>query len=94
MKPTRIGVFDTEKAAYTACEMAINARDRSNPVSLGNRPSDALPCNLDRTVQITVVSDAFRRKNYLERAKLFYEVRCVIAMQNDLVNNAVFITRS
>ncbi|RLN86967.1 hypothetical protein BBJ28_00013462 [Nothophytophthora sp. Chile5] len=69
---TSVGFFDTEKAAMTALEAAIKARDATNPFTGLNIRQSELPIELVKYFQVVVVSDRFQRKSQTERLEMIY----------------------
>eukprot|EP00644_Phytophthora_capsici_P007989 jgi/Phyca11/125363/e_gw1.58.76.1 len=69
-----VGFFDTEKAAMSALEAAVKARDATNPFTgLSIRRSE-LPIELVKCFQVFVVSDVFQRKTQNERLDMIYSL--------------------
>ncbi|GMF17266.1 unnamed protein product [Phytophthora lilii] len=67
-----VGFFDTEKAAMTALEAAVKARDVTNPFTGLNLRRSELPLELVKYFQVVVVSDRFQRKSQNERLDLVF----------------------
>ncbi|KAE9312113.1 hypothetical protein PR003_g19848 [Phytophthora rubi] len=69
-----VGFFDTEKAAMTALDAAVKARDLTNPFTgLSTRKSE-LPLELVKYFQVIVASDRFQRKTQNQRLDMIFEL--------------------
>ncbi|DBA03890.1 TPA: hypothetical protein N0F65_004580 [Lagenidium giganteum] len=68
---SHLGPFDTEKAATTALDEAVKARDRTNPLPV---MGGELPTCLLRFFQITIVSDVFQRLPQPQRLDRVFQV--------------------
>ncbi|KAL4136637.1 hypothetical protein PRIC2_000168 [Phytophthora ramorum] len=69
---TSLGLFDTERAAMTALEAAVKARDVTNPFTGLSTKRSELPVELVKYFQVVVVSDKFQRKSQNERLEMIY----------------------
>ncbi|KAG7376379.1 hypothetical protein PHYPSEUDO_013647 [Phytophthora pseudosyringae] len=67
-----LGFFDSEKAAMTALDTAVKARDVTNPFTGGSIRRSELPLELVKYFQLAVVSDKFQRKSQNERLEMIY----------------------
>ncbi|KAG6598146.1 carbon catabolite repressor protein [Phytophthora cinnamomi] len=67
-----VGFFDTEKAAMTALEAAVKARDVTNPLTGLSMRKSELPMELVKYFQVVVVSDRFQRKSQNERLDMIF----------------------
>lgn len=69
-----LGHFNSERAASAAYDAAIATRNVVNPLTGMLLQESELPVELTRTVQLTIVSDKFRRLKQMERLMLVYEL--------------------
>ncbi|KAE8886753.1 hypothetical protein PF003_g29325 [Phytophthora fragariae] len=69
-----VGFFDTEKAAMTALDAAVKARDLTNPFTGLSTRKRELPLELVKYFQVIVVSDRFQRKTQNQRLDMIFEL--------------------
>ncbi|TYZ57963.1 hypothetical protein PybrP1_008418 [[Pythium] brassicae (nom. inval.)] len=68
-----VGYFDSEKAATTASDAAVKARDATNPFTGVHVSKTPLADELATVVQVHIASESFQRMTQRERLRAVYE---------------------